>query len=256
MHRHRKAKIVATLGPASSSPEMFARCSRPARTCSASTSATARTRTIRRATISSARWNARPAARSRVLADLQGPKLRVGTFAEGPVKLRDRQAFRLDLDATPGDRIASGCRIPRSSQALKPGVELLLDDGKVRLVVECLRAEIAPRPGRGAPAPLSDRKGVNVAGVVLPISALTDKDRRGPRIRARHGRRLGRAVLRAAAGGHGGGARAWSATRRCHGEAGEAVGDRQPRRDRRALRRRSWWRAATSAWRCRPRRCR
>lgn len=112
-----------------------------------------------------------------VLLDLQGPKLRVGTFANGPVKLVEGAPFRLDLDrATPGDAARAPMPHPEIFAALQPGAELLLDDGRLRLVVERCGPDFADtRVVNGGL--LSDRKGVNVSGVVLPLSALTAKDR-------------------------------------------------------------------------------
>jgi pyruvate kinase len=112
-----------------------------------------------------------------VLLDLQGPKLRVGTFADGAVQLVEDAGFRLDLDiAKPGNATRAPLPHPEIFAVLKPGAELLLDDGKLRLLVE----EAAPdhaltRVVTGGR--LSDRKGVNVPGAVLPLSALTAKDR-------------------------------------------------------------------------------
>jgi len=111
-----------------------------------------------------------------VLLDLQGPKLRVGRFAEGSAELADGAAFRLDLDTErPGDRHRVAMPHPEIFAALRPGTALLLDDGRLRLQVERCGADFAETRvvcgGR-----LSDRKGVNVPDVVLPISALTPKD--------------------------------------------------------------------------------
>ena len=112
-----------------------------------------------------------------VLADLQGPKLRVGIFADGPVMLVPGQPFRLDLDEAPGDRRRVRLPHPEIFAALVPGAELLLDDGKLRLVVDTCGANFADtRVLVGGK--LSERKGVNVPGVVLPITALTEKDRK------------------------------------------------------------------------------
>ena len=112
-----------------------------------------------------------------VLLDLQGPKLRVGTFAHGPVQLVEGAAFRLCLDSSrPGDVTQVAMPHPEIFAALKPGAELLLDDGRLRLVVETAGPDFADtRVVNGGM--LSDRKGVNVPGVVLPLSALTAKDR-------------------------------------------------------------------------------
>jgi pyruvate kinase len=113
-----------------------------------------------------------------VLLDLQGPKLRIGTFADGPIQLAAGDRFRLDLDAgKTGDRTRAALPHPEIFAALEAGTDLLLDDGRVRLRVERCGPDFAEtRVINGGP--LSDRKGVNVPGVVLPLSALTDKDRR------------------------------------------------------------------------------
>jgi pyruvate kinase len=112
-----------------------------------------------------------------VLADLQGPKLRVGKFAEGRVKLQSGAKFRLDMDLTPGNENRVGMPHPEVFAGLAPGVELLLDDGKLRFVVESNGPDFAEtRVVTGGP--LSDRKGVSVVGAILPLSALTEKDRK------------------------------------------------------------------------------
>ncbi len=112
-----------------------------------------------------------------ILADLQGPKLRVGTFAGGPAMLATGGSFRLDLDQKPGGAERVNLPHPEIFKALKPGAELLLDDGRIRLQVEtCAKDHAMTRVVVGGL--LSDRKGVNVPGVVLPLSALSDKDRR------------------------------------------------------------------------------
>lgn len=112
-----------------------------------------------------------------VLLDLQGPKLRVGTFKEGPVRLVEGATFRLDLDkSAPGDATRVSMPHPEIFAALRPGVDLLLDDGRLRLCVEEAGLDFAmTRVVTGGI--LSERKGVNVPGVVLPLSALTQKDR-------------------------------------------------------------------------------
>src|SRR5512143_647106 len=112
-----------------------------------------------------------------VLLDLQGPKLRVGTFPNGPVKLVEGAPFRLDLDRTrPGDVTRASLPHPEIFAALKPGAELLLDDGRLRLKVVKSGPDFADTTVVNG-GMLSDRKGVNVPGLVLPMSAMTDKDR-------------------------------------------------------------------------------
>ena len=112
----------------------------------------------------------------RILADLQGPKLRVGTFADGAVELTEGQPFRLDLDDAPGDGARVRLPHPEIIAAAREGATLMLDDGKLVLRVT----------GRGVDSldtivlvggRLSNRKGVNVPDILLPIPALTEKDR-------------------------------------------------------------------------------
>ncbi len=110
------------------------------------------------------------------MADLQGPKLRVGTFAGGKVKLVSGAAFRLDLDKAPGDLSRANLPHPEIFAAIAPGTELLLNDGNIRLKVEKSGKDFAETKVM-AGGELSDRKGVNVPNAVLPMSALTPKDR-------------------------------------------------------------------------------
>lgn len=112
-----------------------------------------------------------------VLMDLQGPKLQVGRFAAGAVQLQRGQTFTLDLSDAPGDERRVNLPHPEIIHALEPGMSLLLDDGKIRLeVVNCHNDAIETRVAVGGE--LSDRKGVNVPEAVLQLSPLTDKDRR------------------------------------------------------------------------------
>ena len=123
--------------------------------------------------------------------DLQGPKLRVGKMAEGGVELEVGQSYRFDLDKTPGD----GKRAPLPHKeiigALKPGDDLLIDDGRIRLRIEKKGKDfvvgLVTVGGR-----LTDRKGVNVPGVVLPLAAADREGPRRPRLRPGARRRLGR----------------------------------------------------------------
>ena len=175
--RTRNAKIVATLGPASSTPEtvrqLFAagvdvfRLNFSHGTAEEHRERFAILRALEQET-------GRPIG---ILADLQGPKLRVGMFAQGPVSLVAGQAFRLDLDAAPGNSQRAGMPHPEIFAVLEPGAELLLDDGRLRLVVQKCGTDFAEtRVAVGGK--LSANKGVNVPDVVLPLSALTPKDHR------------------------------------------------------------------------------
>lgn len=112
-----------------------------------------------------------------ILMDLQGPKLRVGKFAQGNVQLHRGQALRLDLDPTPGDERRVNLPHPEIIAALEPGMDLLLDDGKLRLRVVTKYADAIDTTVLNG-GELSDRKGVNVPQAVLDLSPLTAKDRR------------------------------------------------------------------------------
>lgn len=176
MRRMRNAKIVATLGPASSDPSvieaLFLAGVDVFRLNFSHGKATDHAERVQSLRDIEAR-HGRPIA---ILADLQGPKLRVGTFVDGRVTLAAGQAFRLQLDPIGGTSAAVTLPHPEIFAALVPGAQLLLDDGKLRLEVErCDAVGADTRVLVGGT--LSDRKGVNVPGVVLPISALTTKDR-------------------------------------------------------------------------------
>jgi pyruvate kinase len=111
-----------------------------------------------------------------ILVDLQGPKLRVGTFADDKVELHTGHNFRLDTDKTPGDAHRVYLPHPEIFAALDVGARLLLDDGKLVLrVTEIGPEHINTKIEVGGT--LSNRKGLNVPDVVVPIAALTEKDR-------------------------------------------------------------------------------
>jgi len=112
-----------------------------------------------------------------ILADLQGPKIRIGTFAEGSVSLLAGNAFVLDADPAPGDVHRVALPHPTLFGTIRSGAEILLNDGRVRLTVtDASPDRIVCTVVVGGP--LSAAKGVNVPGTVLPIRAMTDKDRR------------------------------------------------------------------------------
>lgn len=176
MRRQRKAKIVATLGPSSSTLEQVrglfqagADVFRLNFSHGEQAEQKARVEIIRQ--IESA--FDRPIG---ILADLQGPKLRLGRFAEGKASLKTNAIFRLDMEEAPGDEIRAPLPHREIFEALDVGQELLLDDGKIRLKVESHGPDFAEcRVLVGGT--ISDRKGVNVPSAVLGISPLTAKDR-------------------------------------------------------------------------------
>lgn len=111
-----------------------------------------------------------------VLADLQGPKLRVGSFASGRAVLVAGQAFRLDADPAPGDAARVQLPHPELFAVLQPGARLLVDDGRIVLRVTAASQDAIDCTVEVA-GTISDNKGVNVPDVVVPLPALTDKDR-------------------------------------------------------------------------------
>ena len=177
MHRHRHAKIVATLGPSSSDRATIAALFHAGADVfrlnfSHGTHADHQER------FDIIRALERDTGRAvGILLDLQGPKLRLGRFGAGPVLLKAGDTFRLDMDhELLGDRHRAPLPHAEIYRALETGAELLIDDGRVRLRVESFGPEHAEtRVIVGGM--VSDRKGVNVPGVVLPLSALTAKDR-------------------------------------------------------------------------------
>ncbi|OYX26506.1 MAG: pyruvate kinase, partial [Rhodobacterales bacterium 32-66-7] len=135
MRRHRNVKIVATLGPASSTYEMIralfdagADVFRLNMSHGTHDEQRARHTIIRQVEADTGR----PIA---ILADLQGPKLRVGVFANPSEELVVGAKFRMDLSTAPGDATRVTLPHPEIFAALEPGASLLVNDGKIRLRV-------------------------------------------------------------------------------------------------------------------------
>ena len=176
MKRLRRVKIVATLGPASNDRATIERLFDAGADVFRVNMSHA-THDGMRETIRMIR--ATSEARGReigVLVDLQGPKLRVGTFAAGPVDLVEGQTFVLDSDPTPGDATRVYLPHPEILKALAPGHKMLIDDGKVALHI------VEATPGRAVArvdvaGKVSNRKGVNLPDTEIPVSAMTPKDR-------------------------------------------------------------------------------
>ena len=186
MRRQRSAKIVATLGPSSSSPDQIRALFeagvdvfRLNFSHGTHDDHHARFTAIRRVETATGR----PIG---ILADLQGPKLRLGTFAEGPIELAAGARFHLDLNRQAGNEQRAPLPHPEIFEALQPGTELLLDDGRVRLEVETCGSSFADTRCLVG-GTLSDRKGVNVPNAVLPLSAITEKDRADLSFALEHG---------------------------------------------------------------------
>lgn len=176
IRRSRQVRVLATLGPASNTPDMIAKlflAGADAFRVNMSHGDQASKVEVIQAIRALEKRYGRPTT---ILADLQGPKLRVGRFAAGRVELAHGATFVLDRDPTPGD--ASRVELPHREifAAVEPGARLLLDDGKLVLrVIDHEADRIITNVEVGGT--LSNNKGLNVPDVVLPMAALTDKDR-------------------------------------------------------------------------------
>jgi len=177
-NKTRRTSIVATLGPATDAPGMLENILREGvavvRLNLSHGKPEDHLRRAREAHAAAANLNREVG----VLADLQGPKIRIEKFANGPVQLENDADFTLDCraDAPPGDATRVGVSYLGLSQDVKPGDRLLLDDGLIELEVrEIEGAQIICKVVVGGK--LSDRKGLNRKGGGLSLNALSDKDR-------------------------------------------------------------------------------
>lgn len=177
MRRARKVKILATLGPASSDEavieKLFAAGADVFRINMSHADHDLMRELVRRIR-NVERKLGRPIG---ILADLQGPKLRVGKFKDGKVELTPGQIFTLDDDETLGDENRIFLPHPEILQAVQAGDRLLIDDGRLALLAEetdgkSIRCKVI------SGTKISDRKGVSLPDTTLPVGALTEKDRR------------------------------------------------------------------------------
>jgi pyruvate kinase len=176
MRRYRRAKIVATVGPASASPEML-------KTLFLAGVDTFRLNFSHGAHGDHARVHAAIRALEQevgrpvgILLDLQGPKIRVGTISGGRIRVETGEPIRFVLTGAEGDRTSIPLPHPEIFAAVAPGDHLLIDDGRVRVRVtgpgsDSIDAEVV------VGGVISDRKGVNIPGTILDLSPLTAKDR-------------------------------------------------------------------------------
>ena len=177
MHRRRRAKIVATIGPASASPEML--------------------KALFIAGVDTFRLNfshgshedhagVHAAIRALeqemnrpigILMDLQGPKIRVGVIRDGKLVIAKGEAIRFVLSGGEGDRMSIPLPHPEIFAAISPGHDLLIDDGRVRVRVTALGDDFIDAQVIVGGI-ISNRKGVNLPGTILDVSPLTAKDRK------------------------------------------------------------------------------
>jgi pyruvate kinase len=176
MRRHRRAKIVATVGPASASPEMLKelflagvdtfRLNFSHGTQDGHAQVHAAIRALEKEV-------QRPIG---ILMDLQGPKIRVGTLRDGKIEVKADQSIRFVLSGTEGDASSIPLPHPEIFAAVAPNHDLLIDDGRVRVRVTGISDNtIDAKVITGGK--ISNHKGVNLPGTVLDLSPLTPKDR-------------------------------------------------------------------------------
>jgi len=172
---NRRAKIVCTLGPATSSPEQI-------------TALVAAGLDVARLNMSHGDHDTHGAAYGAVraacdasgrsvgvLVDLQGPKIRLGRFAAGPVTLAAGQEFTITGGDVPGDQGEVSVSYPGLAGDVQPGTRLLVDDGRVVLDVTAVQgARVRTRVLVGGQ--VSDHKGLNLPGIRVSVPALTGKD--------------------------------------------------------------------------------
>jgi pyruvate kinase len=176
VRRNRKVKVVATLGPASSSPEMIERLFLAGVDVFRINMSHTRHQLLTELHGHIRAIEARLLRPIGILADLQGPKIRIGAFAGGEARIAAGDEFIFDLDSAPGNAGRVQLPHPEIFAAAREGYNLLLNDGRLR--VEIVKAEPARLTTRVVfGGVLADRKGVNLPDTVIPIAALTDKDR-------------------------------------------------------------------------------
>jgi pyruvate kinase len=174
----RKAKILATLGPASREPQvleaLIAAGINGVRINMSHGTQDEQAENVRRAREAAERMK-RPLA---VLVDLSGPKIRTGVLRNGqPVQLEANSLFTITNRSVAGDAREVSTNYPTMARDVKPGARLLLDDGAIELHVErTTDTDVVCRVINGGT--LGERKGINLPGIILPIPSLTDKDRR------------------------------------------------------------------------------
>lgn len=184
----RRTKIVATVGPAISKPDMLrAVIEAGATTLRLNFSHGTHDdhlRSIRLIRQLSYEMN-QPVA---ILQDLQGPKIRLGKFADGPITLKNGAPFALTSQTIPGTQTSSMVTYSKLADEVSAGATILLDDGRVEMIVESVdKASKTLNCRVVVGGKLSDSKGVNFPGVYLSVKALTDKDREDLQFGLTHG---------------------------------------------------------------------
>jgi pyruvate kinase len=181
-----KTKIVCTIGPASDSPDILARMMRAGMDVARLNFSHGDLEGHRRVIRSLRRTAEEVGRRVAILADLPGPKIRIGDLASEPVRLEPGRSISLTTEPIVGDETRVSVSLERLPDAVKPGDALYLDDGNLQLAVEeASGSEVRCRVVVGGP--LRSRKGLNLPGIDLGIGAFTERDREFLAFAAREG---------------------------------------------------------------------
>ena len=176
MKRNRKAKILSTLGPVSSSPEIIEKLFIEGTDVFRLNFSHGSIKEHRKNSELIRNIETKYNYSTCILADLQGPKLRIGTFKNKKEELKLGQTFRLDLSNQLGDSKRVNFPHPEIYEILTPNSKILIDDGRIKMQIteqnkDYLIAELLND------AIISDSKGINIPDTILPISPLTNKDK-------------------------------------------------------------------------------
>ena len=178
MRRERAAKIISTLGPSSTSPEVIANLFEAGADVFRLNFSHGQHEEHKELYDAIRKIEADYNRPIGIIADLQGPKIRVGNFVDKKIVLGNSANFMLDSNQDKdGDEKRVSISNPEIYPSLEPGVELLLDDGRLKLVVEQNNGNSVDTKVLVG-GTLSNHKGINIPGAILPMSALTEKDRR------------------------------------------------------------------------------
>lgn len=174
--RHRSVKIIATLGPSSNDVDTIERLFRAGADVFRINMSHSSHQDLTDCVAMIREVESRTERPIAILIDLQGPKLRIGKFASKKITLKPGDRFDLDLKDTPGDETRVQLPHPEIFEVIESDAHILLDDGRIRLRVDTQDHEHA-RTTVIYGGTLSDRKGVNLPDTVLPVRAMTEKDR-------------------------------------------------------------------------------
>lgn len=177
MISYRQTKILATLGPASSTEEEIAALFAAGANAFRLNFSHGKHEDIQKLVTHIRAIEEKSGTPIAIIADMQGPKLRIGEFENGSIALEKGQMFRFDLDPAPGDNTRVCLPHPEVLSVLEPEALIFLDDGKVRARIKATGADFAQVEILSG-SKLSNRKGLNVPGAIIPIPALTAKDKK------------------------------------------------------------------------------